>query len=272
MAIQFPPAEPLELKNVRGNIYLASGGVGANTGFFITDKSIVAIDAKMDHDSTAQAVGAIKKLSPNPITHMIITHSDIDHVQGLDAFPEEMIIISHQAAKGDMEIMFKEPSMRHLKPYLPNLTFPDSIDLYIDSETIKLMHISPAHTNGDVIVFFPDQKTVFFGDLVILDRDPLVHLHKKGTSFGLVKYLEEMLKLDADIFIGGHCAFIDKNQIRNVMNTVIGKQKIIGTLVKEGRDLEYIKKELNVQEFSPPPGVPVFPSMEEVIFREFSGR
>lgn len=268
MEIQLPPPEPFEFKNVRDGIYLAKGGVGANAGFFVTGKSIMAIDAKMDHDSAAEAVEAIKKVSQNPITNIIITHSDIDHVQGLNAFPEGMTIFSHEAAKKDMEMMFDEPSMQHLKPYLPNRTFNETIDIEIDGVSIRLIHVSPAHTNGDVVVFFPEQKTVFTGDLVLLDRDPLVHLHKNGSSFGLLRFLEEILKLDADIFIGGHCEYFDKKQIKEVMNAISDKQEKVGMFVKEDKDLDFIKQALNVKEFPSPPGIPVFPTMEEVIYNE----
>jgi cyclase len=270
MRVQFPQPAPMELKKVKGDIYFAKGGLGTNIGFYTGNKSILAIDAKMDRESSANAIDEIKKISSNPITHMIITHGDPDHINGLDAFPEGMTIISHQAAKGDMENAFKEPSLSHLNSYLPNRTFTDSMDLDIDGKLIKLINITPAHTSGDALVYFPEENVVFIGDLILLERDPLIHLHKGGSSFGLVKYLRELVKLDADIIIGGHCEFVDKKKIEAIAESISARQGKIGMLIKEGKNLEQVKEILDVREVQSPPGIPRFPSMEEIIYREIS--
>lgn len=270
MVMQLPPAEPFEFINVKDGIYLAKGGRGANTGFFVGKNSILAIDAKMDRESTELGIKEIEKISANPVTHMIITHGDMDHVNGLDAFPKGMKIISHKATKHDMEKAFEEPDLSHLKPYLPGQAIENNLDFDFEGEIIKLIYVGRAHTSGDILVFFPKQRTVFIGDLVLLERDPLVHLHKNGSSSGLVRYLEEIVKLDVDKIIAGHCEFITKEQVKGVIKSILKKQEQVNALVKEGKNYDQIKQILNVIEIPSPPGIPRFPVMEEVIFNELT--
>ncbi|NWG01788.1 MAG: hypothetical protein HXY44_02895 [Syntrophaceae bacterium] len=72
---EFPP---VSAQNVKGNIYEVKGGMGANAGFFIGEKEVLTIDAKMTEESAKQMIAEIKKLTPNPITTIILTHSDGD--------------------------------------------------------------------------------------------------------------------------------------------------------------------------------------------------
>ena len=57
-------ALPVSVQNVKGNIYQLKGGMGANTGFFIGEKEVLAIDAKMTEDAAKQMIVEIKKLTP----------------------------------------------------------------------------------------------------------------------------------------------------------------------------------------------------------------
>ncbi len=69
---------PISVQNVKGNIYQLKGGMGANSGFFIGEKEVLAIDAKMTEDAAKQMIAEIKKLTLNPISYIILTHGHGD--------------------------------------------------------------------------------------------------------------------------------------------------------------------------------------------------
>jgi len=265
---QMPQPQPIEMKNVKGNIYLVKGGLGANAGFHIGKKSVTVIDAKMTPEFGVKVVEEIKKLTQLPIIRMIITHGDLDHVNGLSAFPKGMEIISHPNTKSDMEKAFSAPEMKELQEYIPTKTFDKKLELNIDGEKIRLLHFGPGHTSGDVVVYFPAEKIVFGGDLVFIGRDPLVHRQKNGSSFGLVKNMKEILKLGADTFIFGHCEFVSKDDIKNLAASIESRQKKIKEMIKAGKSVEEVKTEFNVQAMPTPPGRPPFPSLIEVMYME----
>jgi len=246
---QTPQPAPLTIQPVRDGLYMVKGGSGANTGFFIGKSGVLAIDAKMTAESSRQEVEEIKKLTSHPIKQMVITHSDGDHVNGLNGFPAGMTIIAHAQTKKDMEEAFKETSLEPLRAYLPTRTFSEpDFALSFDGQSIDLLFFGPAHTSGDIVVFFPAEKVAFVGDLVFIGRDPLIHRQKGGTSFGLVKSLKGILALDADTFIPGHGNIMGKKEIRGLLTSIEEKQEKIRALVEEGKTLDEIKKVFNVQD------------------------
>jgi glyoxylase-like metal-dependent hydrolase (beta-lactamase superfamily II) len=262
---------PLSVQNVRGNIYQLKGGIGANTGFFIGEKEVLVIDAKMTEESAKQIIEEIKKLTPNPIGYVILTHSDRDHINGLVGFPQETTIISHEKTRVHMDKDFQSAQQR---AHLPNITFSDRIRLYLSGTQrdtpIDLLYFGPAHTDGDTIVYFPDEKVAFIGDLIFIGREQLIHRHKNGNSFGLVRVLKAILSLDAEIFVHGHGDLATRKDIQNHIQSVEEKQIRIQALVKEGKDLQEVKKIFNIEDRPGQPGGMRWMSLVEIIYLELT--
>jgi cyclase len=237
------------VQNVRGNIYQVKGGMGANTGFFIGEKEVLVIDAKMTEDAAKQMIAEIKKLTLNPISYITITHSDADHVNGLVGFTQGINIISHEKTRAHIYQAFQSDQQR---AYLPNITFSDTLSLFLGSvlrgTRIDLFYFGPAHTDGDAVVYFRDEKVAFIGDLLFIGRDFLIHRSKNGSSFGLVKVLKAILDLDAEAFVHGHGDLATKKDIQNLIQSVEEKQVKIQAVVKEGKTLEQVKKIFNIED------------------------
>jgi len=262
-----PAPPPIAISQVRADIYEVKGGSGANCGFFIGEKEVMVIDAKMDEESAKQMIAEIKKLTPKPIKYVLLTHSDGDHVNGLTGFPPNITIAAQQQTRKDMDEAFKEPQQRL---YLPGLTFSERLKIYSGSRAIELIYFGPAHTSGDAVVYFPDEKAAFIGDLFFRDRDPLVHRQKNGSSFGLVKVLKEILKLDADTFLNGHSDPASKADIEGLIKSLEEKQSKIKALIQEGKSLDEIKKVFNIEERPVQPGGRRFLNLVEVIYLELT--
>jgi len=253
---------PLNIIKVTDSIYEVTGGSGANTGFFIGKNQVLVVDAKMSEESANRMIHEIKKLTPNPVETVILTHSDGDHVNGLSGFSKGIDVISHINTRKHMEEAFEEENLRE---FLPNKTFRKKMDLYMGSEKIELIYFYPAHTNGDIVVFFPEQKVAFLGDLIFLNRDPLVHKHKNGNSFGLAQTLKRILELEADTFIHGHGEIAQKQDIQKLVASLEDRQEKIKNLIKKGKSLEEVKKEFGIDQ-----GQSRWPSLVEIIFKEIT--
>jgi glyoxylase-like metal-dependent hydrolase (beta-lactamase superfamily II) len=262
---------PVSVQNVKGNVYQLKGGMGANSGFFIGEKEVLAIDAKMTEDAAKQMIIEIKKLTPKPISYIILTHSDRDHVNGLVGFPQGTNVISHEKTRAHMYKAFQSAQEW---AYLPNITFSDRLSLYLGGVSrgtcIDLFYFGPAHTDGDAIVYFPDEKVAFIGDLIFIGRDMLIHRHKNGSSFDLVKVLKAILNIDAEIFVHGHGDLATKNDIQNMIQNVEEKQIKIQALLKEARTLEEVKKTFNIEDRPGQPEGMRWMSLVEVIYLELT--
>jgi cyclase len=256
-----PGPEPILLTPIRGEIYMVKGGSGANTGLYAGPTKVFAIDAKMDAPSARDMVGSIGHFTDKPLGAVLITHSDRDHVDGLAGFPEGVTTVSHESARREMDAAFSDAALR---ARLPQITFSERAVLYDDSARIEMLYFGPAHTSGDAVVYFPDQKVVFTGDLLFVGRDPLIHLAKNGTSFGLVKVLRKMLELDADTFVPGHGDVAGRSDVEAEIRSLEEKQAAVKALVDAGKTLDDVKKQFGVQEGGR------WPSLVEVIYTELT--
>src|SRR5215469_14566379 len=93
---------PLQVHQMRPNVYWVEGG-GGNSGVIVGDKGVIVIDAKTTPAAGKELLEDIAKITPKPVTTVILTHSDGDHVNGLASFPEGITIIAHENNKKEQE-------------------------------------------------------------------------------------------------------------------------------------------------------------------------
>ncbi len=260
--------EPLSAVRIKDHLYWLKGGVMANSGFYVGTNDVTVIDVKMTPEGAKAMLAEIAKITPKPIGTIILTHSDGDHVNGLIAFPAGLRIIASENAKKEMEEAFKDEKMAAYRAYLPTVTFKSGQEFRPEGLPARLYSFGPAHTSGDTVVFFPQERTAFVGDLVFLGRDPLVHRQKGGTSFGLVRSLESILKLEADVFISGHNDPETKAEIRGELISIQDKQAKIKDMIAAGKTLADIQGAFGIEE--PPAGGRRWPSLVEVIYLDIT--
>jgi cyclase len=94
---------PMQVAAITGAVYWISGGAGANTGFIVGSSGVIVIDAKMTADSAKAMLQEIAKVTAKPVTHVILTHSDADHENGLAGFPKGLVIIAHENCKNELK-------------------------------------------------------------------------------------------------------------------------------------------------------------------------
>lgn len=260
---------PLTLEKIAAGIYQVKGGSGANCGVIIGQQEVMVIDAKMSEESAKQMLAEIGKISPVPIRVLAFTHSDGDHVNGITGFPAGITIWAQEETKRYLDEAFKEEKQR---AYLPLIkTFASGGPEYdLGGRKVQLLCFGPAHTSGDAVVFCPNEKVAFLGDLFFAGRDPLVHRHKNGNSFGLVKVLNAVLKLDAEIFLSGHAEKATRADIEALIKTIEEKQAQIEAMVVAGKTLDEVKKFYNIEDRPAVPGRTRFMSLPEVMWLEIT--
>jgi len=243
------PAQPVEFKKISDRLYEIVGGQGSRGGAYIGDDGVLIIDAKSDKKSVDLVIEGIKKITDKPIKYLVNTHSDGDHVTGNRYFPKTVIFIAHENCRKD----FFRPGRNgassdwnkpELAPFVPSVTLRDKMDIHLGSKIVELWYFGVGHTTGDIVLYFPDEKTAFVGDQIFLTRPQLIHSHKNGNSFEHVKTLTRMLEtLDAEKFCSGHSEMTGRDAIRKHIAQMKRRQEKIGALVAGGKDLEEIKGE-----------------------------
>ncbi len=250
---------------MRDNLYQVSGGVG-NAFFLVGSDEVLVVDAKISAEAAKQLFAEIKKVTDKPVRRVVLTHSDGDHVNGLAGFPPGLTIIAQANARQDM---VQANATAATKLPLPSVTFTKDMTLFVGDIEVRLLHFGPAHTNGDVVVYIPSQKTAIVGDLLFLDRDPLIHAEKHGSSFGLVSVLKQLVALDADLYLSGHADGVDKKAVAALAAKIEDKQSKVKALVEQGKTLAEVNASLG-EAAVPAAGAGRWPSLVETIFRELT--
>ncbi|MBA7569973.1 Metallo-beta-lactamase type 2 [subsurface metagenome] len=241
-------AKPVELKQISERLYEILGGRGAQGGMYIGDNEVLVIDAKMDENSVDAVIAEIAKITDKPIKYLVNTHSDGDHVWGNQFFPQTVTFVAHENCRKEFfhknrdgnESEWNKPE---LAAYVPSITFRDRMNIYFGTKIIELWYFGVGHTTGDIVVYFPEEKTAFIGDQIFLTRPQLIHSYKGGNSFEHVKTLTKILEtLDAEKFCSGHSEIADRETIKKHIDQMEKRQEKIKSLFEKNMPLEDVLK------------------------------
>src|SRR3954447_7505322 len=271
---QGPPATPFVTHPLKKDVYFVEGG-GGNSGVIVGQKGVVVVDAKTTAAGGKELLDQIAKITPKPVTTVILTHSDGDHVNGLAAFPNSVKVVAQENNKREQEAALAAGG-RNAPPagHLPTQVISKSPEtLSADGLNVELLHWGPAHTSGDLVVFLPDQGIVFTGDIIAANRpDPLIHREKNGSSEGWIETAKGIAALNADIFVPGHGNVQTKADIQERIRKTEAKRAKIKELVAQGKSLEEIKAAVGDPAPNPSGGGPNFASFTEVVYKELTNR
>src|SRR5690348_17909047 len=78
---------------------------------------------------------------------------------------------------------------------LPVVTFSDSATLHVNGDDVLAFHVAPAHTDGDVIVWFRHANVVHMGDTFFNGGYPIVDLESGGSVDGMIAACDRVLPL-----------------------------------------------------------------------------
>ncbi|MHC4726896.1 MAG: MBL fold metallo-hydrolase [Planctomycetota bacterium] len=247
-------AQPVQFKKISDRLFEISGGRGANGGVYIGNNGVLIIDAKSDKQSVDQIINGVRQITDKPIKYLVSTHSDGDHISGNRYFPSTVTFIAHENCRKEYFHPRRngtpsEWERPELISFIPSITFSDKMDIYLGSKKVELWYFGVGHTTGDIVVYFPEEKTAFLGDQIFLTRPQLIHSYKGGNSLEYVKTTTKMLQtIDAEKFCSGHSEMANRKSIENHIDQMKKRIKKVKTLIKERKNLEEIKSEFKENE------------------------
>jgi len=267
---------PFPIAKLTAGVLWVEGG-GGSSGVIIGEKGVIVVDVKMTQVDGNRLLDDISKATYKPITTVILTHSDLDHIGGLVAFPKPFTIIGTAKCKQEMEdaIAAHDPKAGTPASYPTQFVKGTREDLTIDGVKLELLAFGGGHTGGDLMVYLPEKKLVFAGDILTMTRThPLIHAEKGGTSEGYIAMLKGLLSLDADIFVPGHGKeVVARPAVQKMLDDLVAERKQIKEMIAQGKSLQEIEAATGdpTQEEAHPTGrVPYFPPLAEVIYNEFT--
>ena len=186
----------------------------SNAGFVVTPAGVVVIDALGSPALATRLLAEIRKVTAQPVTHVIVTHYHADHIYGLQAFKAQGArIVAHRAARdylnSETARLRLEASRQELAPWIDAGTRLVEADEWIDKDKelvvggvrFQLKHVGPSHTLEDLAIYLPSEKVLFAGDLVFRSRIPYVG---QADSRHWIVALDDLLAFDTAVIVPGH--------------------------------------------------------------------
>jgi cyclase len=237
------PATPFVTHQLKPYIYWIEGG-GGNSTVIVGDKGVIVVDAKTTKPGGQELLDDIAKITPKPVTTVILTHSDGDHVNGLVAFPAGVKVIAHENNKKEQEAALAAggrgaPPADHQPT---QVTTKQKETVTTEGVKLELYHWASAHTSGDLIVYLPNEKIVSTGDIIaVANPYPRIHDEKNGSTEGWITTAKGIASLDADTFIPGHGNIQTKADIQKRIADAEARRAQVKELAAQGKSLDDIK-------------------------------
>jgi glyoxylase-like metal-dependent hydrolase (beta-lactamase superfamily II) len=240
------PDVQIKTVKITDNIYMLQGS-GGNIGIMAGEDGVFMIDDQYAPANPA-ILEAIAKISDQPVKFLLNTHWHADHTGGNELMGKAgAIIIAHDNVRKTLsEKQFIEFFDRPVEPLskegLPVITFNDAITFHFNGEEIYVHHVDPAHTDGDVIVYFKKANVVHAGDIVFAGMYPFIDHQRDGSAEGMIRAVEHLLETidDSTKVIPGHgdiCGQEYLQEYHNMLSTITSRVK---TMMNEGKTLEEI--------------------------------
>ncbi len=210
--------------------------VPGNTTALVTNEGVVLVDDKFEIDF-ANIVAEVKKLTNQPIKYVINTHHHADH-SGSNAKMQQInvqVIASEQARENMVDA--KQPGQ-------PTMVFDHHAHVYLGGKNVELYHFGRSHTNGDVVVLFPAQRTLAAGDMFTFgDATPeLIDYPGGGSAKEWTSTLDSALQLDFDNVVPGHGNVTTKAEMRKFRDSTLRLRNRVHELVGQKKSRADIEK------------------------------
>jgi len=168
----------IQTLNVRDILYVLSGG-GSNSLALMRDDGVVLIDSKAPGwgQSVLRAIGSV---TDQPVRLIVNTTADLDHTGGNADIATAADIVAHENTKANMSHMDAFQGSR--AKFLPNKTVATKMSLLDGQDRIDLYYFGAAHTNGDLVVVFPEKHLAYMGDLFPAKAAPVIDTAHGGSA------------------------------------------------------------------------------------------
>jgi len=163
--------------------YTAEGD--PNTGIVIGDDAAMVIDTQPTPVMAQDVIRRRRQVTDKPIRYVVLSHYHAVRVLGASGYKPEHVIASRdtydlivERGEQDMKSEIERfPRLFQAVESVPGLTWPTIVfekrlTLMLGKLRVEIMQLGRGHTKGDTVVWLPDDRILFSGDLVEFDATP----------------------------------------------------------------------------------------------------
>ena len=211
---------PVEDRDLGSGVHMLES-FGGNIGVLAGDEGVLLVDAEWPqlHD---KVVAAVAKISPKPIRYLVNTHWHWDHVGGDGLFGKAGVVIFSSEQTRAHIVQAQKQNNAPGTPYavdpaaIPVVTITNGTKFHLAGQTVEVIHVPPAHTDGDLIVRFVEADVIQTGDTFFHGFYPDIDQPHGGTIDGMIALYDTLYKMCGPNtkIIPGHGPVANRDDVR----------------------------------------------------------
>jgi len=243
-------AEPakLELIKLQDDLYVIHNeGVPGNTTALITNEGVILVDDKFELDAD-NIVAMLKTVTNQPIKYVINTHFHGDHSGG-NAKLQAAGTLAVASAQARARMVTAGQSGQ------PDVTIEPRGSIHLGGKSAEIYWFGRSHTDGDVVVLFPQSRTLAAGDMYTVGEGTpqLIDYTGGGSAKEWTATVTKVLALDFDTVVPGHGNVVKKADMQAFRASTARLTELVTQLVRQNKpraDIEAaMRSEFGWQDF-----------------------
>ncbi len=248
--------------HIQGNIWLLQGS-GGNITLQIGDDGVLVVDTQYS-EIAPKILEEINNLAPGKIIRYVInTHAHQDHTGGNQIIKAAGRSFAIGAGTRDSEETFGTGAeviahentmltMATANPEIPFELWPTEVfigeqyDFFFNGEAVLMFYFGPAHTNGDIIVYFRGSEVISAGDLYVSDSYPFIDQSNFGHINGIIDALNSIIRIavprhnqeGGTLIVSGHGRIADEADIVEYRDMITIIRDRVQHFINQGMSLD----------------------------------
>lgn len=244
----------------------------SNSGFITDGDASLMVDTLFDLKLTASMLADLRASIPaaKDIDILVNTHADGDHTFG-NQLVKDARIIGTQGTVDDfarfdpavleniclnaeefgsagvfMRECFRPFDFSGIQLTPPTEIFSGTLDIMVGEKKVQLIEVGPSHSLGDTLIYVPDDKVIYSGDILFNEGTPIAWY---GPVQRWIDVCNRVLEMDVDIVVAGHGPISTKDDVRKMRDYLIHVSDQARPLYKAGMDYLQATYEIDLGEY-----------------------
>jgi cyclase len=222
-------------------------------GVIVTNEGAVVLDGlsspEMGEDVRAKVLAA----TGQPVRYLVNSTFHNNYTRGNAAYTG-IVSIGHELYREDLMALMEEGgvSEEERAARLPDLTYAESMTVHLGGKEIQIIHIGPAHTRGDSILYVPEDRIVYVSELIFYNRFPFYN----SGYLGWINAIDQILAMDVDIFVPGQgpMTYDDPRESRDALLAIrqilVTARDAVQAQIAQGATEEEVLQNITLEQYA----------------------
>jgi cyclase len=225
--------------------YISDNDGSANSTFMVGEGGILVVDTGVDSKEGAKLLAVIRSVSDLPVKYIVNTHYHPDHQGGNSVIGPSAIIISTEWTREHTISLNKSQPAAHFEPAV--VTFTKQLTVHLEPYTARVYFPGKAHTSGDALVYFTEQRAIATGDLFLTRSSPAMD---DGSAKSWIHALDQILELPIDSVVPGHFELAGKPELKRFRDYLNDLYTQVQSLYDKHESIQQVLHNIHMEKYS----------------------